>query len=180
MLGSVLEVLYASPTRPTPSAAVSTIVRSSPVRRETSVATAIVPAARRMPRLAPGGPSRASTSSSVSSTGRGTAGRTGISWVSSGPGTHREARRGGGTGGRSRTRGAGGGTGRQRPPPGGGLGGGRGGGGGRRRGAFGGGPARCGGGRWHGGQRTALLLPHSSLAHGPPSLALGGSASGAA
>src|SRR3982750_2510424 len=40
MLGSVLAVLYASLTSPTPSAATSTTVRSSPVIRETSGATA--------------------------------------------------------------------------------------------------------------------------------------------
>src|SRR3954447_273828 len=131
MLGSVFDVLYALPTRPTPSAAVSTIVRSSPVIRETSVATAIVPAARRIPRAAPGAPSRRSASSSVSATGpRGTGGRDVITcvWPSSaagtqrfrpaarggrggtGPGPWRPARGGGarGGGGRAAARGAGG------------------------------------------------------------------------
>src|SRR3954447_24249548 len=106
MLGSVFDVLYALPTRPTPSAAVSTIVRSSPVIRETSVATAIVPAARRIPRAAPGAPSRRSASSSVSATGpRGTGGRDVITcvWPSSAAGTQRfrPAARGG-RGGRGR------------------------------------------------------------------------------
>src|SRR3954468_6359441 len=109
MLGSVLAVLYASLTSPTPSAATSTTVRSSPVTRETSVATAIVPAARRMPRLAPGAPSRRSASDSVSSAPRGTGGRTGMSWVnsSSGWGTNRRRGGGGGTGGNGRRGGAG-------------------------------------------------------------------------
>src|SRR5687767_13900906 len=98
MLGRVLTVLYASLTRPTPRAAARTIVRSSPVIRETSVAIAIVPAARRMPRLAPGAPSRSDASSSVSPGAGGTGGSDVITWVSStAPGTHRA--RGGGTGG---------------------------------------------------------------------------------
>src|SRR3954464_13319252 len=117
MLGSVLDVLYASLTSPTPSAAASTMVRISPVMRETRVATAMVPAARRMPRLAPGAPSRSSASSSVSSAVRGTGGRAVISWVSSATGTQRlrvagNGGSGGGGSGRARRRGGGG-----RAPP---------------------------------------------------------------
>src|SRR3954464_12304199 len=113
MLGSVLDVLYASLTSPTPSAAASTMVRISPVMRETRVATAMVPAARRIPRLAPGAPSRSSASSSVSSAGRGTGGRAVISWVSSATGTQRlrvagSGGSGGGGRGRGRRRGGGG------------------------------------------------------------------------
>src|SRR3954447_6041885 len=86
--------------------------------RETSVATAIVPAARRIPRAAPGAPSRRSASSSVSATGpRGTGGRDVITcvWPSSAAGTQRfrPAARGG-RGGRGRAvrrRAAGGGGG---------------------------------------------------------------------
>src|SRR5215213_3268899 len=103
MFGSVLAVLYASLTSATPSAAARTIVRSSPVIRETSVATAIVPAARRIPPAAPGAPSRRSASASVSSTGpRGTGGREVITcvWLSSAAGTQRLRVVGGGTGGR--------------------------------------------------------------------------------
>ena len=111
MLGSVFAVVYASLTRRTPRAAASTIVRSSPVTRETSVAMAIVPAARRMPRLAPGAPSRARISASRSSTGpRGTGGSDVITWVSSAaPGTQLLRATGGGGGGSCR--GCGGGTG---------------------------------------------------------------------
>src|SRR4051812_34617167 len=113
MLGSVLDVLYASLTSPTPSAAASTMVRISPVMRETRVATAMVPAARRMPRLAPGAPSRSSASSSVSSAVRGTGGRAVISWVSSATVTQRlrvagNGGSGGGGRGRARRRGGGG------------------------------------------------------------------------
>src|SRR5687768_1755505 len=96
MLGRVFALLYASLTRPTPSAAARTIVRTSPVIRETSVATAIVPAARRMPRLAPGAPSRSDASSSVSPCGGGTGGSDVITWVSSAAGTHRPRLGGGG------------------------------------------------------------------------------------
>src|SRR4051794_3889585 len=131
MLGSVLDVLYASLTSPTPSAAASTMVRISPVMRETRVATAMVPAARRMPRLAPGAPSRSSASSSVSSAVRGTGGRAVISWVSSATGTQRlrgAGNGGSGGGGRGRGRRRGGGGGGAPPGPrGGGGGGGRGG-----------------------------------------------------
>jgi hypothetical protein len=79
------------------------------VTRETSVATAIVPAARRMLRLAPGAPSRASMSSSRSPAGpRGTGGNDVITWVSSAAGTQR-LRAAGGGGGAARD--SGGGTG---------------------------------------------------------------------
>jgi hypothetical protein len=97
MLGRVLTVLYASLTRPTPRAAARTIVRTSPVIRETSVAIAMVPAARRMPRLAPGAPSRSDASSSVSPCVGGTGGSDVITCVSSAAGTQRP--RGGGGGG---------------------------------------------------------------------------------
>src|SRR3954469_18739814 len=118
MLGSVLDVLYASLTSPTPSAAASTMVRISPVMRETRVATAMVPAARRMPRLAPGAPSRSSASSSVSSAVRGTGGRAVISWGSSATGTQRlrvagRGGRGGRGGGGGRGAGPAAGRGRQ-------------------------------------------------------------------
>ncbi|GAA3177694.1 hypothetical protein GCM10010531_34380 [Blastococcus jejuensis] len=91
----------------TPIAATSTIVRSSPVIRETSVATAMVPAARRMFRLAPGAPSRAATSSPdpPGSPGAcvGTGGRDVITWVSSAAaGTHCRRAAGGGIGGNGR------------------------------------------------------------------------------
>src|SRR3954468_13026464 len=116
MLGSVLDVLYASLTSPTPSAAASTMVRMSPVTRETRVATAMVPAARRMPRLAPGAPSRSSASSSDSPAVRGTGGRAVISCVSLATGTQRfraAGSGGSGGGGRGRAWGRGGGG---RPP----------------------------------------------------------------
>jgi hypothetical protein len=119
MLGSVFAVLKASLTSPTPRAAASTIVRSRPVIRETSVATAIVPAARRMPRLAPGTPSGRGASSSSASPGRcppGTGGNDVITWVSSAAGTQRARPAGGGMGGSGRAgvdgpRGTNGGTG---------------------------------------------------------------------
>src|SRR5215207_1539653 len=115
MFGNVLAVLYASLTRPTPRAAARTIVRSRPVIRDTSVATAIVPAARRIPPAAPGAPSRRSASSSVSASGpRGTGGRTEMTWVwlSSAAGTQRLRSGGSGGSGRAGGRGAtGGGTG---------------------------------------------------------------------
>src|SRR4051794_41854343 len=112
MLGSVLDVLYASLTSPTPSAAASTMVRISPVMRETRVATAMVPAARRMPRLAPGAPSRSSASSSVSSAVRGTGGRGGLSWGGAAGGNPRVGGAGqGGDGGGGAGRGRGGGGG---------------------------------------------------------------------
>src|SRR5687767_13723311 len=97
MLGSVLTAVYASLTRPTPSAAARTIVRTSPVIRETSVAIAMVPAARRMPRLAPGAPSGCASCSSTSPARGGTGGSVVITWVSStAAGTQRPRGAGGG------------------------------------------------------------------------------------
>src|SRR4051794_1493331 len=93
MLGRVFAVVYALFTRPTPSAAASTIVRSRPVTREIRVATAMVPAVFTMPRpaLRPPGPSssRRAASSSLSPAFRGTGGRVVMTCVSSAAGTHR-------------------------------------------------------------------------------------------
>src|SRR3954463_14944636 len=115
MLGSGFATLWGVPTRPTPIAAVSTTVRIRPVTRETSVATAMVPAVRMMPLLPPGVPSRAATSSPGDSTvPRGTGGRDVITCVSSSIGPQLLRACGGGGGGR---RYGGGSGGRDETPP---------------------------------------------------------------